>query len=170
MKALLVGAIILFATAPRADEPPPRPEVVEVWSRSRRFVAVMDPAANHTRVFRVDGDGRRSATWSMKGWFRVAALADDGDHFVIGHDGMGLLPVAHRRDEVLLTFTRRGVPLGKVTLRDLLPESSLRKTASHVFWGHYGGIDAAGRYVLDTVEGQRLTFDVRTGRAAEERP
>ena len=34
---------------------------------------------------------------------------------------------------------------------------------SHDNWGHYLGFDQAGRYVIETVEGRRIAFDVRTG-------
>ncbi len=162
-----LAVALLFANASRADEPVPAPAAQESWSHSRRFVAVGDPAAKRTRVFRVEPDGRRTPTWSMKGWFRVFALADDGEHLVTGHDGMGLLPVEHPRNEALLVFFRRGVEVARVTLRDLLGDAPLRPTASHLYWGHYGGLDERGRFFVDTVDGRRLAFDVMTGRRVE---
>lgn len=122
----------------------------------------MDPAVRTTIVAR-DGD----VLWTMPGWFRVAALADDGDHLIFGHDGINLLPLDAGAETVVLTFVRRGQVIREVTLSEVLRDlSSLERTISHLNWGNYLGFDAAGHYVIQTVEGRRLAFDVTTGRLA----
>ncbi len=47
---------------------------------------------------------------------RVAALAGDGAHLVIGHDGMKLLPFDAGPGTVVLTFIQRGEVIRRVTL------------------------------------------------------
>ena len=122
----------------------------------------MEPADNMTTVVR-DGE----VLWSMPGWFREAALADDSDHLVFGHEGLNLLPLDAGADTVILTFVRRGEVIREVVLSEVLQElSSLERTLSHLNWGYYIGLDDAGRYVIETVEGRRLAFDVITGRLA----
>ncbi len=106
--------------------------------------------------------------WSMAGWFRLAALSDDGETLVAGYDGMNLLPLDYSPDLVILTFYRRGKPVATVTLDEVIDDfAALERTVSHYNWGHYLGFDDAGRYVIETVEGHRIAFDVRTGAVVE---
>jgi hypothetical protein len=123
----------------------------------------MDPDSQITTVYRAKGSqGER--LWAMYGWFRVAALADDGDHLVTGYWGMNLIPVNYNKKEVMLYFFRRGELLNHVTLDQIIGDFfKLMRTASHYFWGNYGGFDRDGRYVVRTVEGRRLRFDVTKG-------
>jgi hypothetical protein len=160
----------LSGAAAWADEPPLAPSPQRVCSHSGRFCARMDPDTWRTQVVRVGGDGSESALWSMPGWFRVAALADDGEHLVVGDDGQGLLP-DYRGTQVVLTFFRGGVRVREVQLGEVVRYFwMLRRSASHWGWGFYRGIDEAGRYVLVTEDGlwpwrgERLhRFDVTTG-------
>jgi hypothetical protein len=169
VRLALLGS--LLGTVARADEPPIPPAPQRVCSRSGRFCARMDPTTWRTQVVRVSPDGAETPCWSMPGWFRVAALADDGEHLVVGDDGQGLLP-DYRRTQVVLTFFRRGVRVREVRLGEVVRHLwMLRRTASHWGWGRYRGIDEAGRYVLVTEDGllpwrgERLhRFDVTTGK------
>jgi hypothetical protein len=125
----------------------------------------MDPAMRTTTV----SQGRR-VLWTMPGWFRVAALADDGAHLVVGHEGMNLLPLDAGASTVIVTFYRRGDVVRKVTLAQVMGDlSNLERSVSHLVWGYYLGFDAQGHYAIETVEGRRLAFDVTTGRLVEAR-
>ena len=91
----LVLMVSLFACLPEtrvsADEPLPPPQRKEVWCGSHHYCAVMDPRLRLTTVYKVDGN-TRTKLWAMPGWYRVAFLADDGEHLVIGYDGLNLIP------------------------------------------------------------------------------
>jgi hypothetical protein len=100
----------------------------------------------------------------MAGWFRLAALSDDGEILVAGYDGMNLLPLDYSPDLVVLTFYRRGAFIAEVTLDQVIDDfAALERTVSHYNWGYYLGFDQAGRYVIETVEGRRIAFDAATG-------
>jgi predicted SnoaL-like aldol condensation-catalyzing enzyme len=65
----------------------------------------------------------------------------------------------------MIEFFKRGELIGTVKLGDLLKDqSSLKRTVSHCLWGSYLGLDAKGHYVVETVEGRKLVFDVTTGK------
>jgi len=147
-----------------ADTPLPPPQRKEVWCASHHYCAVMDPRLRLTTVYKVDGTTRKKL-WAMPGWFRVAFLADDGEHIVIGHEGINLLPVNIQENDILAYFVRKGEVVATATLSDLLErKSSLRRTASHYHWGQYLGIDEDGRFRVETVEGRKLWFDVQNGK------
>lgn len=149
-----------------ADTPLPPPEAKEVWSPNKRFCAAMDPKARTTVVYRVAKDGHRTRSWTMKGWFRVAHLADDGEHLVVGHDGINLLPTNVAKEEPMIRFFKRGKLFNIVALGELQPDlKKLKRTVSHYHWGSYLGFDKEGHYVVETVDGRKLAFDVNTGMA-----
>lgn len=148
-----------------ADTPLPAPKPKEVWSPNKHYCAVMDPRQMTTIVYRVGAGGQRARLWAMYGWFRVAHLANDGEHLVAGHPGVNLLPLDVSMDDVMIYFFRRGELIRTVALRELVPKAEdLKKTASHYVWGSYLGFDSLGRYTVETAAKRRLTFDVRTGR------
>jgi len=148
-----------------ADTPLAPPELREIWSRNGQYCAVMDPKPMTTTVYRVEADGKRIKQWTMQGWFRVADLADDGVHFVCGYDGMNLLPLRITADEPMIRFFKKGRLLKTVILSELIKDQgSLERTVSHYYWGRYLGLDEKGRYVVETVEGRKLAFDVTTGK------
>lgn len=146
-----------------ADTPLPPPQKKEVWCGSHHYCAVMDPRLRLTTVYKVDGN-TRTKLWAMPGWYRVAFLADDGEHLVIGHEGINLLPTNVENSDILAYFVRKGEVVATATLADIVEKSHLRRTASHLNWGEYLGIDEDGRFRVKTVEGKRLWFDVRSGK------
>jgi hypothetical protein len=148
-----------------ADSPLPPPEVKEVWSPNKKFCAVMNPTPMTTTVFRVEDDGKRTKSWAMQGWFRVANLTDDGEHLVVGNGGINLLPLNVTKNEAMIEFFKRGKLISTVTLGELLKDqSNLQRTVSHYAWGNYLGLDEKGHYIVETVEGRKLAFDVPTGK------
>jgi hypothetical protein len=148
-----------------ADAPLPAPEVREIWPPSKKFCVVMNPEPSTTTVYRIADDGKRTRQWVMPGWFRVAYLADDGDHLIVGHGGINLLPLDVTAREPMIRFFKRGKLVNMVTLGELLKDqSSLKRTASHYLWGNYLGLDKQGHFVVETVEDRKLAFDVATGK------
>jgi len=130
-----------------------------VCSASGVYCARMDVDQNETVI--VTGE---QALWTMKGWFRDAHLANDGEHLVAGYDGLVLLQEDYRADTTMITFWDRGhliraVPLSEVIIDD----ADLIPTVSHYLWGRSEGFDADGRFVVHTIENRRIAFDVKTG-------
>jgi hypothetical protein len=70
-----------------ADEPLPAPKTYTIYSHSKRFQAVLDAQRVVTTIYRlaVSKGEPPAKVWEMPGWFRVAALADDGEHLVTGY-------------------------------------------------------------------------------------
>jgi hypothetical protein len=110
--------------------------------------------------------GRQRDFWQMKGYFELLGLADDGEHLVAGTRGVYPLPLDYQKDQVMLRFFRTGSLVGQVTLTQLIQNlSRLEKHASGYRWGRYLGLNRAGYFVVETVEGNKIPFDVRTGKA-----
>ncbi len=154
--------LAMLATPAAADEPLPRPQPYTVCSPSGVFCAHLDPQKAITRIYRAGQES--DDLWVMDGWFRQAALADDGETLVIGYDGLNLLSLDYREDDLILWIYRRGALVRAVALDEVIEDfSSLQRTVSHYLWRHYVGFDQAGNYVIETVEGRSIAIDVATG-------
>lgn len=100
----------------------------------------------------------------MPGWFRVASLSSNGEYLVTGYDGLNLIPLDFKKDEVMLSFYHRGRLFGTVKLHEIINDfKKLPKTVSHYRWGHYIGLDSADRYWLETEEGYQYVYDIKKG-------
>ncbi|WP_193367388.1 hypothetical protein [Pelagibius marinus] len=155
----------LSGGAALADEPLPLPEDKTVCSPSGIYCAEVrvgsGPLKNDPRTT-VLKSGK--ALWSMPGWFRDPYLADNGDHLVVGNDGLGLIPMRYNPPITILTFWRRGELVRKVPLSEIvLDASNLGITGSHRLWGRTLGFDEQGRFVVQTVEDRALAFDPKSG-------
>jgi hypothetical protein len=115
--ALVVATLgwVAVGTA-RADTPLPPPQKHTATSPSKQIVAESDPATGLTTVYRVT-NGVREPRWAMAGWYRAIYPADDGEHLVLGFDGLNLAPKNAPDDLVVLRF-RDQRPAGR-----LLPSS-----------------------------------------------
>src|SRR5689334_20548413 len=94
----------------------------ETSSPDGRFVAEMDPWRMETAVYRVDRDGVRHYEWSMPGWSSRVALANDGDHLIVGEEEGGLVRLNWAPDDVMLRFYERGHLVREVTLVEIVPD------------------------------------------------
>ncbi len=162
---MLLGLALLAPVASvLADEPLPSPTVWTACSPNGEFCARLDPARNVTAVY--SAAEPEAVLWSMPGWFRVAALGDDGEHLVTGYDGLNLVPQGYDPDMVMLTFHRRGAVIATVRLGDLIGGTALarNRTVSNHYWGDYVGFDDNGYYVVRTAADREYRFDVTTGR------
>jgi hypothetical protein len=171
--SLKVGAVLaafaVLASAPggaRTDSP--QPAVTKtVWSPNGRFFAVTEPQDYVTTVYRSVPGGIKQKVWSMYGWFAFATLADDGEHLIVNHWGE-LIPLDYDKRRVILYFFKRGELINHVRLDQIIQENAkLLRTESHYYWGSRKGLDQAGHYVIETVEGRTIQFDVATGRAVK---
>lgn len=153
--------ILLSCALPvHADEPLAPPARYEVQSPSHKFVATFDPQAG----VRVNAAGSSEALWTSTNWFRVAFLADDGDHFVTGYGGMNLIPQNYTKDLVLVTFWKRDRKIRDVTVGELFPDTRvLKKTVSHYHWGSITGVTNSA-LIVTRCDDKVVRFDVTTGR------
>lgn len=162
-----VGLLALVGVGPAsssADSPLPPPRKHVEASPSATVEVESDPASGTTTVFSRGPGGVRARRWSMPGWYRALYPADDGDHLVIGHDGLNLLPADAGPDLVVLRFVRRGEIVAALTLSEVVEDlSTLRRTTSHVAWRAGEGFDPQGRFFVESLDGVRHVFEVATG-------
>jgi hypothetical protein len=143
-----------------ADQPLPAPFDQRINSANKGYYALLSAREKRTAAYDASS---KTKLWEMSGWFRVAALADDGEHFITGYDGVNLIPANYDPKMTMLTFYRRGNPFRSISLQELVPDlSKLQPTASHVYWGYYAGFEN-GLYRVDTVDRGTLLFDPKTG-------
>jgi hypothetical protein len=151
----------------RADKPLPPPGKVTVCSSDQAFCAVADPAGPSLSVF---SRGHSSPVWSLPAWHRHFFLSNDGDHLVIGPEGLSLLPLDTKRADSLLVFMKRKATVRVVAVGELFPDlASLRRTASHLEWGRVVGISPRDQVIVELVDGRRLAYSMVTGRLEPEK-
>jgi hypothetical protein len=148
-----------------ADSPPRAPVDYKATSLNGRCYAFLDARQKRTTVFRLTKAGQPEPLWEMPGWFREASLSNDCEHLVIGFEGSNLLPLDFKPDLALLSFYECGKLLRVVKLNEVITDlRRLRRTVSHYSWGRFVGFDEKNQYLLETVEGVRIAFDVSTGK------
>lgn len=157
-------ATLIPALPVLADEPMLPPEQWETCSPSGEYCARLDPTDSSILAYKPGVE--TIVLWHAWGWSRVAALADDGEHLVLGYEGMSLIPLDYRSDMAMLTFYRRGQVFRTVPLEELISDIVIKmnRTVSHYHWGDYLGLDENGRFGVRTATGQEIRFDMATGR------
>lgn len=148
-------------------DPDKKATTKQIWSPNREFYVILDPHNKTITVYGVDWQGktgRSKKLWVMDGWFEVVCLSNDGEHLVASQ-ATNSLPLDYEKDEVMLSFFRCGGLITEIRLRQLITDfSKLQRTNSGYHWGKYLGLNAAGYYVVETVEGRKILFCVKTGR------
>ncbi len=162
MSAWHVISLFVFfsATVIRADSPLPPAKRYQVESPSKKFIATVDPKSGVT----VQSAGAKESLWRAKRvWSRDSVLADDGEHFITGYNGLNLIPLDYTTNLVLITFWHRDRKIREVTVGDLFPNTHiLRRTVSHYDWGHIQGIED-NILLVERCDRKKLRFDFRTG-------
>jgi hypothetical protein len=153
---------LLFPLPALADEPMMPPSVWETCSPSGEYCARLDPKDNSVVAYKPGME--QIVLWTAQGWSRVAALADDGVHMMLGYEGMNLIPVDYDPDMEMLTFFRRGEVIRRVVLSALVGGEALQRTVSHWYWGDYLGLDADGYCTIRTADGRKIRFDMSSGK------
>ena len=142
-----------------------------IASPNEHFEAAADLTTRTITVRKIEWRGRwgqQRDSWQMKGYFELLGLADDGEHLVAGARGVYPLPLNYKRNQVMVSFLRMGRLVGEVRLDQLIRDfSRLEKVASGYRWGRYLGLNRAGYFVVETVEGNKIPFDVHTGKAVK---
>ena len=168
VRILILSALLLPATT-LADEAMMPPSVWETCSPGGDYCARLDPADDSMVAYKAGV--AQKVLWTATGWSRVAALADDGEHLVLGYEGMNLIPLDYRSDMPMLTFYRGGEIIGTVRLRDMISDTAIRmnRTVPSYNWGDYLGLGADGRYRVRTATGREIRFDMTTGKLVRQR-
>ena len=169
---LVVLAGLLFAeTTVRADAPLIDDGRLEIESRNKQFVASPGPKGKSTLVYRRVLGAKADLLWQMPRWLANPYLSDDGECMVDAYVGVNLVPLHYDRDQVMMTFFRRGKQVGIVRLHELIRDfGHLEPGVSHYLWGYFRGFVALNRFAVDTVEGRRLEFDATTGALVADEP
>jgi hypothetical protein len=158
-----LGACLGTSTVALADQPLEVPTSHKITSPSSRCWAYTDVTSKTTTAYRREGK-KTKKLWSVDGWYRVAGLAADCQHFVTGFAGVNLLPDPYDPSTVMLSFFRNGTLIRQVALHELVRDlSKLQKTASHWSWGYYVGVERKTRYRVGTVDRGEIVFDMTTG-------
>jgi hypothetical protein len=139
----------------------------EIYCSNLRFYAYAELAKNKTTVYGTEwqgGLGRRAKLWSMDGCFDMLGLSNDGRRLVLGCGAAGSIPEGSAGDLVVLSFVDEGRLAHVVRLDQVITDlSSLRLSGDGYYWGRYVRLNAAGHYVVETVEGETILFDIDTG-------
>ena len=159
----LLGICVCVLTV-CGDSPLPPPKLHRVASPSRNYIATVDPK----RGVIVRAAGVWKAVWkSSKIWSRSAFLADDGEHFVTGYDGLNLIPVNYTTNLVLITFWRRGDKIRDVTVGELFPNTNaLFRTVSHYHWGSIHSI-VDSTLTVRRCDQKEVRYDILTGKVTK---
>jgi len=159
---LFTLSLLLAPELARSDAPLPVAEKYTKCSASGKLCFTSDPDGGFTWGH---PQGKpEPPTWVLPGWFRVAFLADDGEHLVTGYDGGNLVPREVPETITVVSFWYQRRLLKSYTLDDLgYTKSKLQETASHYAWGSYEGFGADGRFRLRMIDDKVLAFDVATG-------
>ena len=150
----------------------------EIYSPNRRFYALADFNKKTTTIYETIlvpnvqvvslKFGKVEKSWSMDGCEEMLGLSNDGEYLVVGSRGEGTFLYGYSEDHVMLSFFKRGKLLSQVKLNQLITDfSKLQKTEFGYTWGKYLGLNAAGYYVVETIEGKKVLFDIKTGTQAE---
>jgi len=144
---------------------------VSVSSRNKNYSAVVYPPRKLTVVYEVKWQGnigRRRSLWTAENASSAVWLSDDGKHLIAGDEGRGVLLSEVRGDRVMIVFVEQGKRIRQVELDELVADlSQIQQNGTSFLWGSYLGLNAAGYFVIETVEGRKIMYSVRTGTPVE---
>jgi hypothetical protein len=123
--------------------------------------ATSDPASRKTTLI---GRASGEALWVIDGYNRYFDVSNDGRTILLRPDDANLAPVNASREHVLFIIVRDGRPIQSVKVGELFQSpAELRRTTSHLSWGHLEKIDAKDNAVFLLVDGRRVSYSLITG-------
>jgi len=164
------AAVSAAPLAVRADAPLIDDGVDRFTSKNGRVFAVPGPKRKTTLVYRKSPPGKApEKLWEMPGWPYAAFLTDDGEYIAIADPRASILPRNYKRDQVVVSFFRRGILIKAVHLDEILLDTKSMGSPSEsgYKWGSWTGLVRPDRFALDTVENRRLVYDVATGKLTD---
>jgi len=129
------------------------------------FCASSDPESQTTTIYRRRAGGIKESIWSMKGYFPVAFVANDGEHLVTGYSSGSVL-TNYRRNPVLISFYEHGRLLNQIRLNDVIRDpSKMPKVEDQYHWGSLLGLNADDHLTIQIYDQSWILFDTKTGQA-----
>jgi hypothetical protein len=166
--SICIGSCMLEASW--ADQPLEVPKSRKIEASSGNCWAYAD-AVNKTTTAYTRIKGKNTKLWTINGWYRVAELASDCEHFVTGFERVNLLPEDYRPEIIMLSFYCKETLIRQVSLKELVKDlSKLEKTSSHWSWGYYMGLERGMYYRVKTVDRGEIVFDMKTGLPIPNKP
>lgn len=109
-----------------------------------------------------ENDGSTTPLWTVDWYASDVEVSSDGQHLV----RYGPWPVKGDYTELALAFYKNGKELSSYSVGQLVMNPSrLPHTVSHYWWLSYPMFDEeAGRFSVETKNGEKHKFDVATGR------
>ncbi len=110
-------------------------------------------------------DGSKEPIWTVDWYADVVDVTADGDH-VVRHGPWAEFNDDRRPDLSFeaVSFFARGQLLRTYAVRELVDNpASLSRSVSHYWWERTGRISGPWEYTMQTGDGNRFVFDVRTG-------
>ncbi len=156
-----------FSTVQNAAQNKP---LREIWSSNRKYFAqtYSEGATVVNQVSWQGNIGRFERFWSAKTGGEAAALSNTGEHLAVVYTSGGILPMDYDSKQILLRFFNKEKPVAEIELVAIVSDlSKLRKEDSGYYWGKCLGLNAAGYYVLETVEGKTILIDLKSGVSEE---
>lgn len=173
--AVLAATLVVPANADR----PARPTRYMTVAPDGLSLFIMVPAAQrdgvqvaaHGVASRLTETGDLEPLWSVEGWYAKTHLAAGGELLV----REGPWASAEPDQELAIAFYDRGREIRRYVVADLLrdPKSIIRSVSHYQWQGREAGyprLTGSGGFLLTTVEGDLLTFDVHTGEIIDRRP
>ncbi len=152
---------------------PDRKKIIaeEIYSPNKKFAAFADLERKIITIKKIDWQGNigwSNKYWSMDGYFELLGLSNDGEHLVVGRREMNVLPSDYKKDQVLLSFFKSGQLINQARLNQLITDfSKLQRVDTGYRWGKYLGLNAAGYFVVENIEGSKILFDMSSGKPAQ---
>lgn len=176
---VLLSMLVTVLAAPAQADRPARPMryVTVAPDGLSLFIMVPDTQRTgdtvpaHGRALRLGEAGDLEPLWQVTGWYGRTYLASGGE-FLVREGPWASEPP----DQALaLAFYAQGRELRSYVVSELLddPQSVVRSVSHYQWQGRQAGyprLTDGGRFMLTTVEGDLLTFDVRTGEIIDRRP
>lgn len=164
-KAFLTALSVLAIVAP-FEAPAQTGEDKLHCSLNGFFCAASEREREVTTVYRRRAGGVKEPLWSMKGYFPVAFVSNDGEYLIAGYFAGGVLPPDYKRSQVMISFYDRGRLIHEVRLDELVRDfSKMPKVDSQYRWGGYLGLNADDYLTVQLFDQSWVLFNARTGRA-----
>ncbi len=139
----------------------------EIYAPNGEFYAQTDPAACVTTVFGIErrgSYGRRFERWSIDICDELLGISGDGDRLVLGRRTEDRAVRGSDPDDVILTIVELGNRVREVRLGEIARDMhEMQDTDTVAVLGWYKRLNAAGHYVIETVDENPAVFDVGTG-------
>lgn len=139
----------------------------EFWSKNKNFYAVSDSQKKLITLYGITWRGkigRSKRLWVIDSYFKKIWLTNCGEYLIASDLDNDLLPLSYSKDQAILSFFKEGKLIKEARVDQVIKDfSKLQKRDAGYGWGKYLGLNAAGHFVIEDIEGEKMLFDVKTG-------